>query len=60
VVLRLGVLAREGVWAREGVLRAGIGMGGCNCDDECVVEPEEVIGDHGRDEAIEALERLLR
>jgi hypothetical protein len=60
VVLRPGVIAREGVWAREGVLRVGIGIDGWKWDDDCVVEPEEVIGDHGRDDAIEALEKLLR
>lgn len=59
-MLRPGVIAREGVWAREGVLRVGIGMGGWKWDDDWVVEPEEVIGDHGREDAIEALERLLR
>lgn len=60
VVLKLGVMAREGVCAREGVLRVKIGMGGWNRDDDCVVETEEVIGDHGRDDATEALETLLR
>ena len=60
MVLRLGVIAREGVWAREGVLRLMTGMCGWNWDDDCAVETEEVIGDHGRDEAIEALDRLLR
>ena len=60
MVLSPGVIAREGVWAREGVLRVGIGMGGWKWYDDCVVEPEEVIGDHGREDAIEALERLLR
>ena len=59
-MLRLGVLTREGVWAREGVLRVGTDTAGWNWDDDCVVEPDEVIGDHGRDDAIEALERLLR
>ena len=60
MVLRPGVIAREGVWAREGVLKVEIGMRGWKWDDDCVVEPEEVIGDHGREDAIEALERLLR
>ena len=59
MVLRPGVIAREGVCAREGVLKVGIGIGGWKWDDECVVEPEEVIGDHGLDDAIEALEILL-
>jgi hypothetical protein len=57
VVAIPGVMAREGVWAREGVLRVGIGW--AKWDEECVVEFDEVIGDQGRDDAIETLERLL-
>ena len=67
---REGVCALDGGRdpAREGVLNLELefvlekvrGGGGPCCDEEYVVDAEESIGDHGLDEAIETLERLLR
>lgn len=57
-----GVRFREGVWAREGGRNVGKGGGGGGgwWKYDCVVDMDEEIGDHGLDEAIEALDKLLR
>lgn len=60
VVVRLGVIALDGVCDREGVLSVVCVTDGWKCEDEYVVEFEEVIGDHGREDAIETLDKLLR
>ena len=54
VELIAGVTAREGVCEREGGRKDEKGL----CCEDCVVEIDEVMGDQGRDEAIDTLERL--
>ena len=56
-----GVTAREADCALDGVFKTvNEGVGRWNWEEECVVEYDEVIGDHGREEAIDALDKLLR
>jgi hypothetical protein len=57
VSARAGIIGRDGVWAREGGRKIGIGGG---CVDDIDVEPDDVIGDHGLDDTIDARERLRR
>lgn len=63
---RDGVCAREGVCARDGADLDGgrkVGSGGWEegsggREEDCVVDTEDVTGDHGREEAIEVREKL--
>jgi len=48
------VTAREAGCVLDGVFETvHEGVGRWNCDEECVVEYDEVIGDHGREIAID-------
>jgi hypothetical protein len=59
VVAKLGVIAREGFCDREGVLKVLDSTGGWKREDEYVVEFEEVIGDQGREDAMDTRDKLL-
>lgn len=60
VVAVMGVTFCEGVWVREGGRRVGKGGSGGWWKWDCDVDMDEVMGDHGLDDAIEALDKLLR
>lgn len=56
VAATVDIIGRDGVCARKGGRK--IGMGGLV--DDIDVDPDDVIGDHGLEDPIDALERLRR
>lgn len=56
-----GVYEREGVWEREGVYDRDGGRGGdiaIEGFEVGAVDADDVTGDHGRDDAMELLDKL--
>lgn len=57
--MAVGESVREGVWEREGGRKGKGGSGGGCWKYDCVVDIDELMGDHGLDETIDALDKLL-